>query len=811
MNNELPARRRVLISMRASIFAAIALLPAVLAAQPLPVPAQQQQEAQQPPAPKLAAALGWDVAKQGGFTTSVTLDAQNNVWVGTEGNGLWQYDSRKKEWTQFTTKDGLGDDCVYALAVDKLGRVWAGHLNHGVSVWNGEKWKNYGVLDGPLGSRVFAIATCPTDGDVWIATEIGVARYSLANDDWDYFTRASGLPSNQVQAIAFDAKGNIYLGMQCDGVAMADAKDNYQKWITAPGLPQMPDAPTGQGLASGLINDITMVVPPQNAVAQGESERLIAATPLGLSTSSDYGDHFLFIRGEDWQDNVKGLLIPPEAPNAQMGGGVINGGPIIIRGGGVMIFNGVRVMNFAQQANLLREDWVNCVRQEKDTGRLWVGYRQKGLEVRNFGITPSIRYDTEGTDAMDVRSIWIGAKTPALIAVYDEKNGGLKTPHDVTIALDPGDPQPTTAPAFPSPAKPPAADSIVALTKRLDFFKNELKPGDAVYLGDDWNTGGDWVGHYGTSYAMLYINERAAAGKPGNPNDPFSVAYESEPGFSTTIDIGPHHKEGDTVMDHTEDRTTDNPRVLYAPMLGRRQEAEMNDGSYDLDNYPFTWEGPDLWLTVQVPKGIHTLSLYFQNYDAHEGSQNKLRDYDIQVLKPADTMELAMKETPMARARATDFWGGVYKQFAVAGPAKYMVRIARNRSYVTKLLGVFIDRAVEDASIKRKPLPGFEKVNYTVPDLPDDLDTDNNPALLAAADLWDEIVKTADKRGAIGLQAPFGIWAYRAAAAAKAPPVLLANWRWQMCIWTQEDRDAFDKAMAEAFRALSAKTGRDTK
>jgi hypothetical protein len=97
---------------RRFVLAGVCLLPWIAAAQPLPVPAQQQQEGQPPP-PKLEPALGWDVAKQGGFATAVTLDSQNNVWVGTEGNGLWEYDARKKEWAQFTTKDGLGDDCIY--------------------------------------------------------------------------------------------------------------------------------------------------------------------------------------------------------------------------------------------------------------------------------------------------------------------------------------------------------------------------------------------------------------------------------------------------------------------------------------------------------------------------------------------------------------------------------------------------------------------------------------------------------------------------------------------------------------------------
>src|SRR5207248_6569538 len=104
------------------------------------------------------------------------------------------------------TEDGLGDDYGYALACDRRGRVWVGHVNHGVSAYDGSRWQNYepvggvsrpGSLSGPLGERVFRIAVCPTDGDVWIATSRGLARYSDSNDMWSYYTRAEGLPSEQ--------------------------------------------------------------------------------------------------------------------------------------------------------------------------------------------------------------------------------------------------------------------------------------------------------------------------------------------------------------------------------------------------------------------------------------------------------------------------------------------------------------------------------------------------------------------------------------------------------------------------------------
>lgn len=128
------------------------------------------------------------------FVMSMAADPRGHLWVGCEDSGVWRLDpSRQGQEArrQFTTDDGLGDDHAYAVAVDRRGRVWAGHLNHGVSVYNGGKWQNYEVvgglsrpdsLSGPLGERVFDIAVCPRDGDVWIASSCGLARYSDQRD-----------------------------------------------------------------------------------------------------------------------------------------------------------------------------------------------------------------------------------------------------------------------------------------------------------------------------------------------------------------------------------------------------------------------------------------------------------------------------------------------------------------------------------------------------------------------------------------------------------------------------------------------------
>src|SRR5213595_1452132 len=89
-----------------------------------------------PPLAELPVALGWNAEKQSFFPTSIAASQRGEIWVGTEDKGVWCYSQLKKTWTGFTSADGIGDDSVYAVAVDRLGRVWAGHLNHGVSVFN---------------------------------------------------------------------------------------------------------------------------------------------------------------------------------------------------------------------------------------------------------------------------------------------------------------------------------------------------------------------------------------------------------------------------------------------------------------------------------------------------------------------------------------------------------------------------------------------------------------------------------------------------------------------------------------------------
>jgi ligand-binding sensor domain-containing protein len=264
-----------------------AVLVALLAAASLTSLGEAQQAGQQ-----------WEIPNKnvGPFVVALAQDLQGNIWAGTEDKGVFRFDPKADQWTQFNSKNGLGDDNAYAIACDKVGRVWVGTLNKGVSVYNGKDWKNYDVLDGPIGERVFAITTCPTDGDVWLATSAGLTRYSLKNDAWNYYTRSDGLPEDQANALAFDSQGNIYVGTQCHGIAMSSAAGEYKKWTVVSGPAQLGSTPNGAGLPSSLIN----------ALLINREGTIFAGTTAGLAWSKDKGKTWSHIRGRDYAAKVKG-------------------------------------------------------------------------------------------------------------------------------------------------------------------------------------------------------------------------------------------------------------------------------------------------------------------------------------------------------------------------------------------------------------------------------------------------------------------------------------------------------------------------
>jgi sugar lactone lactonase YvrE len=730
------------------------------------------------------------------FVIALAQDKNGAIWIGTEDEGVWRYDEKVpegKRWRQFTTKDGIGDDNAYAVACDHQGRIWIGHLNHGVSVYNGQSWKNYDVLDGPLGERIFDIAVAPNDGAVWIATNAGLTRYSPQKDDWTYYTRADGLPSDQIAALAFNAKGDLFAGTQCDGLAIARAGDGYKTWQIVRGPERMPNTPLGQGLPSNLINDVLV----------SRSGAIYVATTCGLARSFDDGASWDYIRGADWEAKVKGLYKGPEPKKIHFSG------------------------------DFLLEDYSTCL-AEDEKGQIWVGHWRHGYEVRDakshkrvtaksssdfvtallplkaqmtFGFYGGGVLSSRG-ESLD-KEFQLPSFIPSVVFLLSKITlSPATTPKSISIAPSKSNEPQAISPTninspqviapkqeankasivwLPTPVEAPSAAALSAMLNRVKSLNEPMKIGEGAYLGEDWRTQGDWFGRYGRQYAVL------CAGHGG-----LDHLVISDLSYKVDGQIGPHHSAGDGLRGWVHWIKTENPKVLYSPVIGYRRQSDWDDHG---EEYPHHHEGPDIWVSIRVPEGIHRLSAYFFNKDGHEGA-NRQRDYIVELKPFTPKIEEADLQPALAQARVQNFWGPLYKQFLVRGPARYYMKVAKNNSFNTQFQGVFLDKVAGPIMPDdRKPLAWTGNLGYAPPIPPSTTATRDSTSLSVARQLWDALDNAYAYNENQNLQGNYRLLSYRAAVVSDGSPKLLTFWRWKIPLWKVEDRQEFAEAMRQTWQA----------
>jgi len=702
----------------------------------------------------LPPSFSWNGDKQGKFITALASDGEGSVFVGTEDQGLWAYSRFEKsdfwrhQWDMGNGMRSLAENNIYSFAVDKRGRIWAGGGKEGVSVspgWRQDLWLNYGKLNGPLGGHVPAIAVSPVSGDVWMGTEAGLSVYKDATHEWSYFTRANGLPSDQISALGFEPSGRVWVGTDCDGLAWAVPQDGFKVWHHIDGPLRAPEQAQGQGLPSAQIS--ALVVKHDGTVCVG--------TPNGLAWSRDEGKNWTWARGTEWPERAKGLYHPPgeKAPPP------VAPAP-------------------SPKVELASEDYVTCLSEDL-YGRLWIGHRLTGWEVRDQTLRAVVRRDLAAgyvrailpldADVL-VGTFGEGVKVAPLVAANEKTPFPVKENPYLKPRLNP-----SPAP-WPASASNPTTKQLRALLSPPDAKPTPLRAGEGFTLDDDWQTQGDWFGRYGRGVGKLCAMQTIADDTIGQPD--YTIEGQN----------GPHQTSDDGMRRWVDRERWDDPRVLYNPSLGYRREAEWDDHG---ETYPMAHEGPDVWVKVAVPEGTYRLSVYFFNKDGHIGP-NRWRDYLLELKGQSKDVSEAYQAPTIARARVREFWGGVYKRFEIQGPHTYWLRIGRNGSFNTLVNGVFIDKISAPGPIDFLPLVFTGNIDILPPSF---LPSDEENVPLKAKPLWRaalDVTQQADARVATRQSVLSDhknrLFALRALMNRKLAPLRTAAWRWKLPLWTEEDR-----------------------
>lgn len=701
------------------------------------------------------------------FLMDAMLSTQGDIWVVAEEGGVWKFDLSSQQWQDMSQMQGFPPTTnCYAIAEDKQQRIWVGTDNQGVIVWNSKQWQQYSPVEGPIGERIFDIAINPNTGSVAMATSAGLSLYHPKTDAWQDITRAEGLLEDQIESLSYSPQGKLLLGYACGGISISTQNNQYSQWTHTQTkwfwdkkqYIRQPLSYTGEGIPSNLCNVVL-------ALAEN---KFWVGTNSGLAKSSN-SRNWIFLRGTDAPAKNEGLYqgIPAGTNKA------------------------------SPAVPLLPEDFVTALLPCPEG--IWVGFREQGACL----IDPDTMQIKEQSELLNKqsnpRSKWVRTflHLPCgqiLAATY---GGGLQPVGRSQVYLRA--PVPHSFPKHPRPVAAPTDEEISQRIKTMAAPASQPLP--AAFLYEDWATQGDWCQRYGRRYAVL-----CAANTPmGDFN--FSLNANSinkKLSYQVLGRMGPHRQKDDSLRHWIHwINVPENRKVLYNPFFAIRTEAEWDDQG---EAYSRTFDGPDVWAIVNVPTGMQSISLYFFNPNGREHA-NGYRDYILELRKvsaniPEEKIEATIKDIislPVcARTRVNHFAGaGVYKTFVVQGGSTYYIRVCRNYSMNTILNGVFLSAWKE---LEAFYYNGGHPYSLIAPNPPSLDDCDMSSYSIPALQLWGKTMQqNILSRHPLFLLRTNKLLAYRKNMhhIKDSQDILLKHWRWQLRLWTTEDRVEFKNTMEQ--------------
>lgn len=383
---------------------------------------------------------------------AVVEDADGRIWIGTEA-GITRYDGISLE--NFSSDKGAADNGARTLFRDGEGRLWAGHLGGGLSVYDGRKFHKAAFKDVEITVDVTGIQQ-DKDGHLWVTTfgqgafrflpgsdlsAIAVEQYGAAQgvDDrlvgmlmlrngtlcvldaggrvkqWDgrsFADRAfPGLPEiHRITSLFEDQRGGLWVGTFTGGAYRFDPKGGpAEVYDIGSGIPSNfvfcfgEDAMgqvwvgTWDGGAARIEEKGITVFTPGNGL-RDKAVRCITRDREGNMLLGTNEQGLEIFKGEQFTNftEADGLVDPQvwtvmEDTQGRLWFGT-NGG-ITILDPGTGVGGTVRVRNLTMQQGELTSNRVRALRSDL-SGNVWIGTENGGLFVFDPR-TYRFRYDTE--------------------------------------------------------------------------------------------------------------------------------------------------------------------------------------------------------------------------------------------------------------------------------------------------------------------------------------------------------------------------------------------------------------------------------
>lgn len=171
---------------------------------------------------------------------SMVEDNQGNLWIGTNGAGVYKYDG--SSFTNYLSEkgkrqiDGLHHNIIESMAKDAKGNIWFTSMTHGgVTKYDGKTFMDVMPTDG-LSDDMVLSSFQDKAGNIWFGTngnrKGGLDKYDPETKQFTSFNVSDGLCLyktidrcyNGVQCIFEDKKGKIWIGSRLGQLHVYDGK-----------------------------------------------------------------------------------------------------------------------------------------------------------------------------------------------------------------------------------------------------------------------------------------------------------------------------------------------------------------------------------------------------------------------------------------------------------------------------------------------------------------------------------------------------------------------------------------------------------
>jgi PAS domain S-box-containing protein len=163
-------------------------------------------------------------------------DSRNNLWIGTESNGLFALQLTNGRYTNkvFPEQEKLVNAHIRGIVEMNTPEIWIATSDEGLLSYDGHSLNTL-QLPGNILNNYFTCAHKDPYGDVWLGTwGSGVVRYS--HSVFREYNKSNGMSDDVISCISSDRQGNTWFGTSSAGLIFFYG-DQFTALRVADGLP----------------------------------------------------------------------------------------------------------------------------------------------------------------------------------------------------------------------------------------------------------------------------------------------------------------------------------------------------------------------------------------------------------------------------------------------------------------------------------------------------------------------------------------------------------------------------------------------